>query len=30
MRLYIESLGCARNQVDSETMAGQLRWPAGR
>jgi len=23
--LYIESLGCARNQVDSETMAGQLR-----
>ena len=25
MRLYIESLGCARNQVDSETMAGQLR-----
>lgn len=24
-RLYIESLGCARNQVDSETMAGQLR-----
>ena len=25
MHLYIESLGCARNQVDSETMAGQLR-----
>jgi ribosomal protein S12 methylthiotransferase len=25
MRLYIESLGCARNQVDSENMAGQLR-----
>lgn len=25
MDLYIESLGCARNQVDSETMAGQLR-----
>jgi ribosomal protein S12 methylthiotransferase len=24
MHLYIESLGCARNQVDSETMAGQL------
>ena len=24
-RLYIESLGCARNQVDSENMAGQLR-----
>lgn len=24
-RLYIESLGCARNQVDSETMAGQLQ-----
>ncbi|WP_155317579.1 30S ribosomal protein S12 methylthiotransferase RimO [Desulfosarcina alkanivorans] len=24
MRLYIESLGCARNQVDSENMAGQL------
>ena len=23
--LYIESLGCARNQVDSETMAGQLQ-----
>ena len=23
--LYIESLGCARNQVDSENMAGQLR-----
>jgi ribosomal protein S12 methylthiotransferase len=22
--VYIESLGCARNQVDSETMAGQL------
>jgi ribosomal protein S12 methylthiotransferase len=25
MHLYIESLGCARNQVDSENMAGQLR-----
>jgi ribosomal protein S12 methylthiotransferase len=25
MYLYIESLGCARNQVDSENMAGQLR-----
>ena len=25
MLLYIESLGCARNQVDSENMAGQLR-----
>ncbi|WP_419659288.1 RimO: ribosomal protein S12 methylthiotransferase [Desulfosarcina variabilis str. Montpellier] len=25
MQIYIESLGCARNQVDSETMAGQLR-----
>jgi ribosomal protein S12 methylthiotransferase len=25
MNLYIESLGCARNQVDSETMAGSLR-----
>ncbi|MFO7714759.1 30S ribosomal protein S12 methylthiotransferase RimO [Desulfosarcina sp.] len=25
MHLYLESLGCARNQVDSETMAGQLR-----
>ncbi len=25
MQLYIESLGCARNQVDSETMAGELR-----
>ncbi|BBO89981.1 30S ribosomal protein S12 methylthiotransferase RimO [Desulfosarcina ovata] len=25
MMVYIESLGCARNQVDSETMAGQLR-----
>jgi ribosomal protein S12 methylthiotransferase len=25
MQFYIESLGCARNQVDSETMAGQLR-----
>ena len=25
MHLYIESLGCARNQVDSETMAGQMR-----
>ncbi len=25
MNLYIESLGCARNQVDSENMAGQLR-----
>jgi ribosomal protein S12 methylthiotransferase len=25
MRLYIESLGCARNQVDSESMAGKLR-----
>lgn len=25
MDLYIESLGCARNQVDSENMAGQLR-----
>jgi ribosomal protein S12 methylthiotransferase len=25
MHIYIESLGCARNQVDSETMAGQLR-----
>ena len=25
MQLYIESLGCARNQVDSENMAGQLR-----
>ena len=24
MHLYIESLGCARNQVDSESMAGQL------
>ncbi len=24
-RLYIESLGCARNQVDSENMAGALR-----
>lgn len=24
-QVYIESLGCARNQVDSETMAGQLR-----
>jgi ribosomal protein S12 methylthiotransferase len=24
MQLYIESLGCARNQVDSETMAGEL------
>ena len=24
MHLYIESLGCARNQVDSENMAGQL------
>ncbi|MBR9986372.1 MAG: 30S ribosomal protein S12 methylthiotransferase RimO [Desulfosarcina sp.] len=24
-RLYIESLGCARNQVDSENMAGELR-----
>jgi ribosomal protein S12 methylthiotransferase len=23
--LYIESLGCARNQVDSENMAGELR-----
>ncbi len=23
--IYIESLGCARNQVDSETMAGQLQ-----
>jgi ribosomal protein S12 methylthiotransferase len=25
MRLFIESLGCARNQVDSENMAGQAR-----
>ena len=25
MQLYIESLGCARNQVDSENMAGRLR-----
>lgn len=25
MHLYIESLGCARNQVDSENMAGELR-----
>jgi ribosomal protein S12 methylthiotransferase len=25
MQLYIESLGCARNQVDTENMAGQLR-----
>jgi ribosomal protein S12 methylthiotransferase len=25
MQVYIESLGCARNQVDSENMAGQLR-----
>ncbi|MDL2269457.1 30S ribosomal protein S12 methylthiotransferase RimO [Desulfosarcina sp. OttesenSCG-928-A07] len=25
MRIYIEQLGCARNQVDAETMAGQLR-----
>ena len=25
MNLYIETLGCARNQVDSETMAGSLR-----
>lgn len=24
-QLYIESLGCARNQVDSENMAGQLQ-----
>ena len=25
MRLYLESLGCARNQVDSEIMIGRLR-----
>jgi ribosomal protein S12 methylthiotransferase len=25
MRLYLESLGCARNQVDSEIMMGRLR-----
>ena len=25
MHLYLESLGCARNQVDSETMAADLR-----
>jgi ribosomal protein S12 methylthiotransferase len=24
MKLYLESMGCARNQVDSEIMAGQL------
>lgn len=26
MRIYLESLGCARNQVDSETMLAQLRF----
>ena len=25
MKLYLESLGCARNQVDSEIMAGRLK-----
>ena len=25
MKLYLESLGCARNQVDSETMIGRLK-----
>ncbi|MBI5896757.1 MAG: 30S ribosomal protein S12 methylthiotransferase RimO, partial [Desulfobacterales bacterium] len=25
MHIYLESLGCARNQVDSETMLAQLR-----
>ena len=25
MRLYLESLGCARNQVDSEIMIGRLK-----
>ena len=29
MLFYIESLGCARNQVDSETMAAQLRLAGG-
>ena len=25
MKLYLESLGCARNQVDSEIMTGRLK-----
>ncbi|MBW2582489.1 MAG: hypothetical protein JRE36_02670, partial [Deltaproteobacteria bacterium] len=25
MKLYLESLGCARNQVDSEIMIGRLK-----
>ena len=25
MKLYLESLGCARNQVDSEIMLGRLK-----
>ncbi|MFO7749311.1 MAG: 30S ribosomal protein S12 methylthiotransferase RimO [Desulfobacteraceae bacterium] len=25
MRVYLESLGCSRNQIDSETMLGRLR-----
>lgn len=30
MRIYIERLGCARNQVDSETMAGALQTAGNR
>jgi ribosomal protein S12 methylthiotransferase len=30
MRIYLESLGCARNQVDSETMLTLLRGTGAR